>query len=172
MRKEILSAIFLGLGLGLIVTYGTYTARRSLGGRQSSNLSATPTATPSTTDNSLLTLASPEDESIQATKDVRVTGTTKPNSIVIIFIQDQQEVTQADSSGNFSIQGTLETGANVIVVRAIDEDGNVTEVERTVILSTVDLDAPVASTAAKASPSPKATAKPSTKTATSSGTAR
>jgi hypothetical protein len=161
MRKEVLFAIFLGLGLGLIVTYGTYTAKRSLTSRQTTNLTATPTASPLAANNIDLTLASPEDESIQSTKEVRVTGTTKPNSIVTIFIHNQPLVTQADASGNFSVTGNLENGANVIIVRAIDEDGTISEVERTVVFSTIDFDAPVATATAtpKVTATPKATPK-------------
>lgn len=165
MKKEIIFAIVLGLSLGLIVTYGTYRARKSFSGasttaEETNNGQVTGTPEPGS---ELISLLSPEDESITATKEVKVTGTTTPNSLVTIYVHNKPYIIQADASGNFSVQGTLETGANIIVVSAIDEDGHVAEVERTVIYSTVPLEAPVASAAASPSPKPKATVRPTVK---------
>jgi hypothetical protein len=160
MKKEVFVAIFLGLALGLIVSYGIYTARKSLKDTQN-QITVTPEPTPSSGVHNSLTLISPEDESIQAVKEVKITGTTDPESLVIIFVNDKENISSADSSGNFSLQTDLNQGANTIVVRTIDEDGNVAEEERTVIFTTVSLDESVASPSATPAPTKKPTATPS-----------
>jgi hypothetical protein len=167
MKKEVIFAILLGLSLGLIVTYGTYIARKSFTHFSKNTASPSPTPLASANTNTTLTLASPEDESIQAVKEIKVTGTTFPNILVVVFFQNDPQITRADSSGNFSLQGTLQNGANVISVRTIDDSGNITEEKRTVIFTTTPLeDAPAtasASATASSSAKPKATVKPTPK---------
>jgi hypothetical protein len=134
MKKELLLAIVIGLTFGLIITYGIYRARMTLSQPpRTSQSSPTPTALPE--DNSAnLRIVSPEDESVQSDKTITVAGATLPNSHVVIFINDDENITTADASGNFSIQGTLEAGSNVITVHVLDENGVTTVQERTVIL--------------------------------------
>lgn len=147
MKKEVLFAIFLGLGLGLIVTFGIYTARNVILHR-SDEVELTPTATPGTapTDASL-SVFSPLDESVQFDNKAKVTGTTYPNAHVIIFVNNAAQITTADGSGNFSIDITLNAGPNVVTVRALDNNGNQAEQKRTVVLTTPDFGASLVSTA-------------------------
>jgi hypothetical protein len=168
MKKEVIIAVLIGLSLGLIVTYGIYTARRTFMTNNSTKSlpSPTPPSTPSP-NNSSLSVISPEDETLQFSKEVKVTGTTRSGSLIVIFVNEKNVVTRADQSGNFSIQTTLDEGSNVITTRAIDEDGKSVEDQRVVIFSTTSLDDPVASSSAKVSPSPspkpKVTPKPTIK---------
>lgn len=170
MKKEVILAVLLGLSLGLIVTYGIYRARRAFIHSPLVSVSPTPTTPDASVYNSL-TLASPEDETIQSTKEIKITGTTKARSIIVALVNTKEHITTADDSGNFSISADLDLGSNVITVRAIDEDGNVAEQQRTVIFFTGSLDeAPTASssgTTATSSAKPKTT---TTRTATSSAT--
>src|SRR5258708_32587317 len=111
MKKEVLVAILIGLGLGLIVTYGIYRAKTSLSsGQQATSTSNEASPSPGGSVHNSLTLLSPEDESVQATADVKVTGTTDPNALVVIFMNEQPQVIRADKSGNFSVQKTLQQG--------------------------------------------------------------
>ncbi|CAN5280494.1 hypothetical protein BH10PAT2_BH10PAT2_3480 [soil metagenome] len=159
MKKEVLFAIFLGLGLGLIVTFGIYTARSAFL-KKTDTTDVSPTATPAATPtDSSLSLFSPDDESVQFVSDVKVTGTTFPNAHVIVFINNTSNITTADATGNFSVATTLTEGSNVVTVRALDDNGNQAEQKRTVIYTTTTLDA-----VATATPS----ASPTTKTASSS----
>lgn len=154
MKKEMILAIVIGLTLGLLLTYGFYRARQAMTRpkNQLANLQATPTPSPvASTD---LVIISPEDEVVQSDRTVQVTGTTKPNNFVIIFVNDSEQITQGDSSGNFSVKADLEVGSNIVIVHAIDEDGAMTTLERTVIVATVASDTATES----ASPSPGATA--------------
>jgi len=162
MKKEVFFAIFLGLSLGLIVTYGVYTARRSLSSPTSflrSNNQAT--STESAQVRNSLVIFSPEDESIQSVKEVRISGTTDPEAMTIIFLNNQPNIIKADKSGNFSIQGTVQQGANIILVRTIDGEGNTAEEERVVVYSTTSLEeAPTASASASPSAKPAASVRP------------
>src|SRR5258708_39285424 len=144
MKKELDVGILIGLTLGLVVTYGVYRARTSL-----LNLPATqttgenPSPTPSSSPHNTLTLLSPSNESVQATKDFKVTGTTDPDATVVIFVNDKVKITTADKSGNFSLQAQLDSangGSNIITVRTIDENGNGAEEQRTGIFDTVPLE--------------------------------
>lgn len=160
MKKEVIIAIVIGLVLGLIVTYGIYRAKTSLNSsQQAASTSNDASPSPSSSLHNSLTLLAPEDESVQATSDVKVTGTTDPDALVIIFMNDLPQVIRADKSGNFSIQTKLQQGSNVITVRTLDEEGNTAEAQRTVIFTTVSLEeTAVASSSAQASPSAKPTA--------------
>ena len=156
MKKEIVVAILLGLTLGLIVSVGVYRARKSLQSQTTNQPIPSSSPTPDTTGKGPLVIISPEDESIQSTKELKITGTTKPEALIVIMVNDTPFVTTADKSGNFSIQTELKTMANIIVVRAIDEDGNTTEEKRSVIYTTTALDeAPNATFSAVPTPTPK-----------------
>lgn len=157
MKKEVLVAILLGLGVGLIVTFGIYTARKTITTPLLLSGTPVPSAAGGSMRNSLV-LLSPEDESIQAVKEVKVSGTTDPNAQVVIMINGATPIiSSADNSGNFSIDTVLENGGNTILVKTLDDEGNLAEETRTVIFTTASLDeAPAAS----ASPSPTTKAKP------------
>jgi len=58
-----------------------------------------------------------------------------PDSFVVVFIGNEENITSSDSSGNFSIQLELKDGANVITVVVLDENGRSIKLERTVIVS-------------------------------------
>jgi hypothetical protein len=140
MKKEVSVAIFIGLTFGIIITVGLYRARlSSLNRGNQTKLSPSP-APEASGANSSLVLNSPEDESIQSTKGVTVAGTTTPHAYVVVFINNQDFFTTADSTGHFSLATDLEAGSNVITIHAIDEDGRSTVEEKTVIYSTTGLE--------------------------------
>lgn len=139
MKKEIIFAIFLGLSLGLIITYGVYRAKTTLQQPVSNNEEIKPDATPIASAESTLSITSPEDEIITDNQQLTITGTTTPNSFVVIFVNDNDTITTSDGTGNFSIEAELETGSNIILIHSLDEDGDSTIQERTVIYSTIKL---------------------------------
>jgi hypothetical protein len=174
MKKELFIAVIIGLLVGLVITYGIYRVRtgvpKQVTNTKTSGIEATDSAT---TDSTNLVLSSPEDESVQTSPDITIAGTTIPNSFVVIFINNKENITTADESGNFSITATLEAGSSIIRVHSVQEDGSTIETERTVIyLTDAFAAAQEATPAAKTSPTPtpkattKATAKPTAKPAT------
>lgn len=138
MKKEIIFAIFLGLGLGLIITYGVYRARTTLQKPVAQEAEQIIEATPLASAETNLSITSPEDETITESQELTVAGSTNPNSFVVVIVNNQDNITTADQSGNFSVVITLETGSNVIQVHSIDEDGNTSIKEITVIYSTTN----------------------------------
>lgn len=162
MRKEVLLAIFIGLSLGLIITYGIYTARSS---RRSPT--ATPTPGPvvdplsSPFESTELIVTNPQDEIIQRDPDLTVTGTTWPNSFVVVVVKEREVITTADENGDFSVRVRLETGGNIITIVALNTDGRQVTQERTVTWA-ADEDL-----AEEESASPSPTARPTTRPTTS-----
>ena len=138
MKKEIIFAILLGLSLGLIITYGVYRAKMTLQQPIQKEDKISPSTTPQPTNNSSLLLISPEDEIITDLAKINVSGSTTPDSFVIIIVNNQDNITTADQTGNFSVEVELEAGSNVIRVHALKEDGTSIVEERTVIYSTID----------------------------------
>lgn len=136
MRKEILLAIVIGLLVGLVLTYGIYLARTALRHPNNTELQtqSTLTASPEPSTLGTLTIVNPSDELVQTEQDLTIAGTTIANSFVIIFVNNEETITTADSSGNFSIEAELEVGSNIITVIAVDEDGKESTAERTVIV--------------------------------------
>lgn len=140
MKKELLLAIFMGLALGLVIVFGFYRTRIMLTPKnQTTNTEVSPTPEASSDLVSNLVIHSPLDESIQESADVTIAGTTNENEFIVILVGDQDFVTTADDSGNFSISAKLEVGSNVIQVKSINEDGKVLTKELTVIYTTKPL---------------------------------
>ncbi len=141
MKKEVFIAIFIGLLLGVIITYGVYRARVSIEPTPDQNvINASASPLPDTSPLTSLSITSPEDEIIQSTPGITVTGTTQPDSFVVILVNDDPTITTADQSGGFSVESELETGSNVIAIHSIDEDGNSVVEERTVVYTTQSLE--------------------------------
>ena len=143
MKKEILIAVFVGLSMGLIITFGVYRVKNSLittpttdfiENTEDSNATATPT---------LLALHSPEDGIIQTEPELTVTGSTIPNAFVVLFVNNIDYISNSDESGNFSFKIQLEDKINVIRVHVLDENGIASVEERLVVLSSAfeDLEA-------------------------------
>lgn len=140
MKKELLLAIFMGLALGLVIVFGFYRTRIMLTPKnQTTNAEVSPTPEASSDLMSNLVIHSPLDESIQESADVTIAGTTNENEFIVILVGDQDFVTTADDSGNFSISAKLEAGSNVIQIKSINEDGKVLTKELTVIYTTKPL---------------------------------
>lgn len=161
MKKEMFIAILIGLTLGLIITYGVYRMRLAfLRGSDNVTVSQAPDPTPST-DATTLTIFSPEDGTIQTQKELTVSGTTVPDSYVILFVNNEDYISTADSTGNFSFNVILGDGGNILKIHTVDSNGTTTTVQRTVIVQTTA--SPAATASAKPSPSvkPAASVRPS-----------
>jgi hypothetical protein len=155
MKKELLIAIVIGLLLGLVVTFGIYTARRNSSIQESAELlaSGSPGVMPNTSPNSSLVISSPEDGLITSNKELQVSGTTEADAFVFIFFDGEYRIEKADGTGNFSTKITLKEGPMIIQVRTLDEAGNSTEDERAVFIG----DPSEFSVKASPSPSPRVT---------------
>lgn len=141
MKKEITFAIVIGLVVGLIITFGVYRARQAVTGSSTINVDSSPTLQPSTSEKEPFLLSEPQDESLIAEAQTRVSGQTFPNAAILVLTGKGETIGVADSKGNFSFSVPLETGANVITVRVMSDTREALEIVRTVVVSTADLTA-------------------------------
>ncbi len=137
MKKEILIAILVGLSMGLIITFGVYRVKTSITHHPNNNQLNTQTQEEATATPTLLALHSPEDGTVQTTKELTVTGTTTPNSMIVLFVNNQDFISTTDDSGNFSFQVELEEGSNVIRVHVLNNESEAVVEERLVVVSDI-----------------------------------
>ncbi len=119
MKKEVLLAIAVGFGLGLVITFGIWTANKSL-----KQAKVVPTPTPSASPvvvidqsviNSLI-ITAPEDESISAVAAITVSGKSTPNAVISIIFEEDETIIEADDKGEFSTKINLIGGYNIIII--------------------------------------------------------
>ncbi len=135
MKKEVLVAIFVGLSMGLIITFGVYRVKSSITEKPTAEFIQDNQETEATATPTVLALHSPDDGTIQLEKELTVTGTTIANSFVVVFVNDSDSVSTSDESGNFTIKVTLDDGVNIIRVHVIDENSSSVVEERLVVVS-------------------------------------
>lgn len=137
MRKEILLAVFIGITLGLMITFGIYQNRENSKTGQNSDtdqLINSPTSTESATlQDPQLVINSPEEELLTSEEELIVSGSANPNSFVVILINDAETISSTDQAGNFSVKVKLELGGNLIEIISLDEDGKQISKQRTVV---------------------------------------
>ena len=132
MKKEVFLAVAVGFVLGLIITFGIWTANKTLKNHPASNISGniipspTGTVTPVPAANAIkLSFTSPEEDETLVTSDsLTVSGKTVPGAAVTITYEGGQNIIMADENGNFSQDLKLEGGFNRITANAFDKDGN------------------------------------------------
>ncbi len=136
MRKEVLLAVVIGMSLGLLITFGVYQSRRSLSDAQKDQVQDVlkNPVLDEEEDSGQLAVTSPENNLITDTQRLIVSGNTQANNFVIIFVNNQETISNADESGNFSKKVRLDQGANVLVIYSINQDGLVNQATRTVIV--------------------------------------
>jgi hypothetical protein len=136
MRKEILLAILIGTGLGLLITFAVYQSRRSVSDAQKDQVQEV--LINSTVDEQentgQLAITSPENNLILDSQRLIVSGNTQANNFVVIFVNNQEVITNADESGNFSKEVRLDEGANVLLIYSVNQDGGLVQSRRTVIV--------------------------------------
>lgn len=133
--KEPLLAIIIGFIIGLVITFGIWTANKSLKQAQNPNAAAasptpslepniTPSATPSVSPAGAgLTITSPDNESIFNTTSTKLTGTAPAGSVITLVGGPNEQILQADLTGQFSTEIDLESGYNLLTITAFDPTG-------------------------------------------------
>lgn len=151
MRKEVLVAILIGFGIGLVVTLGIFTARKALttsgtGGQQPvspAGEAKTPTGqsvspTPKVDSAHGVTVTSPNDGEVTSAEKISVSGATTPGATVAISGGETDVVTVSDGKGQFSAEITLVGGDNEIRIISFRPEGEKAETVLTVVYSTAE----------------------------------
>lgn len=164
MKKEVLIAVLLGLGMGLVITYGFYRVKTTVSGPKTNPVLETATTSATENNSSVLSISSPLDGLVTTETTVTVSGTTVPGAFVVVFVNDVEQITNADATGNFSVAALLKSGANAVNVVVADNDGTTYSDSRVVIVSTLlDQDSSALTNDTDASGSAEAAASPSPK---------
>lgn len=143
MKKEVLLAILIGIGLGLLITFGLYTARKSikqagqivspLVENKNNNANSSQEIVPS------FSLLSPIDQSISKEGKTSIVGSAAPSSWIIILTETGEKMVQADQKGSFSTEVFLVSGENEIEVKTISDKGDIVGKIVTVVYSTAEI---------------------------------
>jgi hypothetical protein len=131
MKKEILIAIVIGFILGLVITFGIWTANKSLQennntpkAQENENQPIVSQNSQTTEEKISLTITSPQNNLLLDQEKVEIIGKTSPSANVVILFEDGEEIIQADGQGDFKEEIILNGGVNEITVTAIDQSGN------------------------------------------------
>lgn len=123
MRKEIIFALIIGLTIGLIVTYGVYTANKAISQRQkgvTANSTLLPNPTASAEPLMSLSISNPQDGIVTSEATTKIEGVTLPEAVVTILTEDNQYIVEADENGVFQQEVDLVKGANTLEISATD----------------------------------------------------
>jgi hypothetical protein len=121
MKKEVIIAILIGFGIGLLITLGIHTTRNK--DSETLNPSANISPTPATDSQHHITIISPLENSVQSSDSLLIKGQTTPDSTVVIETEKNHQIVLADESGSFEAEYALVTGPNVINITSYDPGG-------------------------------------------------
>lgn len=141
MRKEVLIAIIIGFGLGLIITFGIWTANKAL--KEAAPTTTGPTeeveTSPTPAPTLELVITSPEDNIISEKEIIEIEGQTIANAIIAITYPDGEKILEADEDGNFSTEISLIGGDNQIKISAFNDQGDEASKTLTIVYSTAEI---------------------------------
>jgi len=146
MKKEILIAILIGFILGLIITFGVWTANKSLKDNQDEQSPKktggvsvlTPEETEELKKQISLEITEPINNSISEEEEITIKGTTSPFAVVTVIYQESEKIIEADGQGSFETEISLVGGTNEIKISAFNQADNTMSKILNVIYSTAE----------------------------------
>ncbi len=146
MKKEILIAILIGFILGLIITFGIWTANKSLKDNQDEQSPKktggvsvlTPEETEELKKQISLEITEPINNSISEEEEITIKGTTSPFAVVTVIYQESEKIIEADGQGSFETEISLVGGTNEIKISAFNQADNTMSKILNVIYSTAE----------------------------------
>lgn len=144
MKKEVLIAIITGFALGLLITFGVWTANRAIKKTPEPETLVSPTpqaeSTPTAESSEIsLTIYSPEDNFLTDQEEIEISGKTASQAVVVIIYPEGEKILEADENGDFSTMITLDGGDNEIEITAYDQGGSEIKKTLTVVYSTAEI---------------------------------
>lgn len=138
MKKELVWAIITGFGLGLVITYGVWSAKKAIKPKlkeiKQTEINTTPIV-PSIS----LEIEKPKDESIINEEKTVLAGKTNPRAILAIFTEEDELIIEADEKGRFETEIELVGGANEITIITFDDEGNEASQSMTIVYTTAEI---------------------------------
>ena len=138
MKKEVVLAIVIGFAIGLLITFGIYTARTALETAQETEPDSS-LVTPEATSSAKLTIETPPPNALSDTDTITLKGRSSPEAIVTIITESGQQIITADKDGTFQTEIELIGGINEIQISAFTAEGDKSSTELTVVYSTADI---------------------------------
>ncbi len=145
MKKEILIAIIIGFVLGLVITFGIWTANKSLKegtSTQSSQITENETnitPSPQAEEKLPLTIIFPENNALVNQEKLEIVGKTSPKAMVAIVYEEGEKIIEADEKGDFTMEITLVGGGNEINISAFDSQNNEASKVLNIVYSTAEI---------------------------------
>jgi len=149
VKNEVVIAIFIGCILGLVIAFGIRNANQALKTAQitpapeSNQIQNSDTAsdqvTPIPLNKSLLTISSPENNSLVSSEKIEIAGKTEPGMTILFVYEDNENLISSDSQGDFKQEITLVGGQNQINISVFDNNGNETTKTLNLVYSTAEI---------------------------------
>ncbi len=142
MKKEILIAIFIGIGVSLIATAGylLWQNQNSANLPILSPLSDKPAPSPSSINiPGSLTIISPLDESLTNEPKTKILGSAPPKSWVLILTEKSEKLIQTNNEGNFETEVPLISGENQLEFKCFDQNQEIAQRTITVVYTTAEI---------------------------------
>ncbi|PIS09069.1 hypothetical protein COT75_03325 [Candidatus Beckwithbacteria bacterium CG10_big_fil_rev_8_21_14_0_10_34_10] len=144
MKKELTIAISIGFVVGLIVTFGIYTANKAIKNRATdptplpTNGASAPTPSPASTPN--LEITEPENNLVVKKNKVTLSGKTDAKIAVAVLGEGFEDMVLSDEGGLFSVEVSLLSGANEIKVVALRKSGEKEEKVLNIVYTTAKIE--------------------------------
>lgn len=140
MPKEITFAILIGFILGLLITFGIYTANKAVKEQTQqvkTENSVIPTPSPANSEvKNVLTISGPADEKLFNDPAITISGKTNPKAAIAILWEENEVFVEADPDGFFSQDINLAAGVNSVTIVSTDSFGSQAEEKLTLTYST------------------------------------
>lgn len=121
MRKEVLLAILFGFIIGLVITFGVYTANKSLKKTQTTESfqvevegTIVPSPAPAT-----ITIYEPANEALVNEEKVTLKGKSFPKAVVAVVAEEEEYLLETNDQGLFQVEVSLIGGLNQIKITAV-----------------------------------------------------
>ncbi len=151
MQKETLIAIFIGLSLGLLMTFAIYQYRQTKQEKKIIETEETITEnhiSPTPVNENMLTFEIPVDGLVTTKDKLETKGQFKTKGYLVESINDQIKISQL-SQHNFSFTLPLKIGPNIAYLVGLDSDGKIYGNKRLIVRQPIIATTPEATTGAK-----------------------
>ncbi len=142
MKKEVLIAILIGIGVSLLVTAGYlfWQNQKTQNLPILSPLSDKSTSQPASSGISgSLTIISPLDESFTNEPKTKILGSAPPQTWILILTEKGEKLVQTNNEGNFETEVSLVSGENQLEFKCFDQNQEIAQKTITIVYTTAEI---------------------------------